>query len=68
MNAFVMRNKPGHVDRLEETFSSNEIIIGWVITAGSFNEDAKKVANEQNIRVIEGTELAEMLVNSGVLK
>jgi predicted Mrr-cat superfamily restriction endonuclease len=41
-------------------------IFGWVITSGIFDEDAHKLANENGIRVIDGDELAEMIVAVGL--
>lgn len=51
--------------QLDEINNTNSI--GWVISAGVFSERSKSMADESNIRVIEGEELAEMLVKSGVL-
>ncbi len=41
-------------------------IFGWVISSGKFNEKAVKMADENNIRVINGEDLAEMILSVGL--
>lgn len=43
-------------------------IFGWVITSGAFTEKAQNLANENGIRVINGDDLAEMIVSVGLDK
>jgi len=43
-------------------------IFGWVITSGKFTEKAQTLANENGIRVINGEDLAEMIVTVGLEK
>jgi len=41
-------------------------IFGWVITSAKFSPNAEKLANENGIRVINGDDLAEMIVAVGL--
>jgi predicted Mrr-cat superfamily restriction endonuclease len=41
-------------------------IFGWVITSSEFNDEAVKLATDNGIRVINGDELAEMIVAVGL--
>lgn len=41
-------------------------IFGWVVTSAKFNDKAEKLADENGIRVINGIDLAEMIVNVGL--
>jgi HJR/Mrr/RecB family endonuclease len=41
-------------------------IFGWVITSSEFNDEAVKLASDNGIRVINGDELAEMIVAVGL--
>lgn len=41
-------------------------IFGWVVTSAKFKENAEKLANENGIRVVNGVDLAEMIVAVGL--
>lgn len=43
-------------------------IFGWVVTSGKFTEKAQNMANDNGIRVINGDDLAEMIVTVGLDK
>lgn len=43
-------------------------IFGWVVTSGRFTEKAESLANENGIRIINGDDLAEMIVTVGLDK
>jgi hypothetical protein len=43
-------------------------ISGWVVTSGRFTEKAEKLANENGIKVVNGEDLAEMIVSVGLEK
>jgi predicted Mrr-cat superfamily restriction endonuclease len=41
-------------------------IFGWVVTSGEFNENAQKLADDNGIKVVNGDDLAEMVVSVGL--
>ena len=41
-------------------------IYGWAVTSGQFDEEAETLANKNGIRIINGDELAEMIVGVGL--
>ncbi|MFC3811636.1 restriction endonuclease [Lacihabitans lacunae] len=43
-------------------------IFGWVVTSGTFTETAQDLADKNGIRVINGDDLAEMIVTVGLEK
>lgn len=47
---------------------SSKPIFGWVVTTGKFTEKAENLANKNGIRVINGDDLAEMIVTVGLDK
>jgi predicted Mrr-cat superfamily restriction endonuclease len=57
------------IQALKETNKSgNEPIYGWVISSGYFNEKSEKLATENGIRLVNGEELAEMIISIGIEK
>ncbi len=41
-------------------------IFGWVVTSGKFNEKADNLANDNGIKVVNGEDLAEMIITVGL--
>lgn len=41
-------------------------IFGWVVTSGTFNSEAEKLANKNSIKVVNGEDLAEMIISVGL--
>lgn len=52
----------------KETMDDDYSKIAWVITSASgFTEESKKLAQEENIQLIDGNRFSEMLIEAGIL-
>lgn len=55
------------IDKSDNAYNSKPIL-GWAITSGTFSPKALSLANENNIRCIDGDELSEIILSIGLEK
>jgi predicted Mrr-cat superfamily restriction endonuclease len=41
-------------------------IFGWAVSSGKFNDEAEKMANDNGIRIVNGDDIAEMILSVGL--